>query len=573
MTSQLKVSLGQFSDKGRKPHNQDFHGAMIPREPQLSLKGLAIAMADGISSSAVSHIASETAVKSFLEDYFCTSEAWSVKTSGSRVLCAVNSWLNAQSQQGGYRFDKDRGYVCTLSALVIKADTAHIFHVGDTRIYRVRDNALEQLTNDHRLWVAQGESYLSRALGFEAQLEPDYRALPVRPGDTFVVATDGVYEYADAEFMLRQIEEHGDRLDDAASAIAAHALAQGSADNVSVQLLRVDDIAGREAQELQRQASALPLPPILGPRAEIDGYTIIREIHASSRSHAYLALDPDSAARVVIKTPSIDLSGDAAYLERFLMEEWIARRINSAHVLRAAPQRRPRSYLYTATEHVDGQTLSQWLLDHPRPELETVRGIVEQVARGLRAFHRMEMLHQDLKPDNVMIDADGTVKIIDFGATCVAGLMESAAAAAPDYPLGTALYAAPEYFLGEGGTPRSDQFSLGVLTYFMLSGRFPYGTEVSGARTLAAQRRLVYRPVRDQDSAIPAWVDAALQKAVHPNPLKRYEELSEFLYDLRNPSRAFLSKSRPPLIERNPVAFWQGLALIQMLIIVGLLAR
>lgn len=153
MTQQLKISIGQYSDKGRKETNQDFHGICVPTEPQLSSKGIAIAVADGISSSEVSHIASQSAVTGFLEDYYCTSESWSVKTSAERVLVATNSWLHAQTQQSQYRYDKDRGYVCTLSVMVIKSTTAHIFHVGDSRVYQLRDGALDQLTDDHRVWV------------------------------------------------------------------------------------------------------------------------------------------------------------------------------------------------------------------------------------------------------------------------------------------------------------------------------------------------------------------------------------------------------------------------------------
>jgi serine/threonine protein phosphatase PrpC len=153
--SQLKISIGQHSDKGRKETNQDFHGVYVPNEPQLSSKGIAIVLADGVSSSDVSHIASETAVTGFLEDYFCTSDAWSVKKSAQQVLMAVNSWLHSQTQQSQYRYDKDRGYVCTLSAMVIKSNTAHVFHVGDARVYRLRADGMEQLTNDHRLWVSQ----------------------------------------------------------------------------------------------------------------------------------------------------------------------------------------------------------------------------------------------------------------------------------------------------------------------------------------------------------------------------------------------------------------------------------
>src|SRR5690606_23638386 len=156
--------------------------------------------------------------------------------------------------------------------------------------------------------------------------------------------------------------------------------------------------------------------------SELDGYRIVRQLHASSRSHVYLATDGADATPVVIKTPSIEQGQDAAYLERFLMEEWIARRIDSPHVLKAREQSRRRHYLYSVSEFVDGQTLAQWMIDNPRPSLETVRGLVEQIGKGLRAFHRLEMLHQDLRPANLMIDASGTLKIIDFGSTRVAGL-------------------------------------------------------------------------------------------------------------------------------------------------------
>ena len=83
MPRELKISVGQHSDKGRKETNQDFHGVLIPNEPLLSLKGIAIVLADGISSSNVSRIASESAVKGFLTDYYCTSESWSVQDLGA----------------------------------------------------------------------------------------------------------------------------------------------------------------------------------------------------------------------------------------------------------------------------------------------------------------------------------------------------------------------------------------------------------------------------------------------------------------------------------------------------------
>ena len=573
MPSQLKIAIGQHSDKGRKASNQDFHGAVIPLEPQLSSKGIAIALADGISSSDVSHVASESAIKGFLEDYFCTSEAWSVKKSAQQVLVATNSWLYSQTRRSQHRYDTGKGYVCTLSALVIKSTTAHIFHVGDSRIYRLRDNALEQLTNDHQVRVSEDTTYLARALGMQPQLEIDYQALPVEKGDIFILVTDGVYGYSSPKFVINAVSEQAGDLDAAAKLIVAEAYRRESGDNLTIQIVRVDELPTRASDEIYQQLTELPFPPILDARALFDGYKIIREVHASSRSHVYLALDEESNTTVVIKTPSIDLQGDAAYLERFLMEEWIARRINSPHVLKPCLQTRKRNFLYIVTEFVEGQTLTQWMIDNPKPALETVRGIVEQIAKGVQAFHRMEMLHQDLRPENIMLDNTGTVKIIDFGSTRVAGVMEGAPSERQNHLLGTAQYTAPEYFLGEAGTTRSDIFSLGVIAYQMLTGKLPYGAEVAKTKSKAAQKKLRYQSLLDEKREIPAWIDVVLRKTLQPDPHQRYDELSEFIYDLRHPNAALLHQKGPPLIERDPLLFWKCLSFILTIVIAVLLFK
>ena len=268
----------------------------------------------------------------------------------------------------------------------------------------------------------------------------------------------------------------------------------------------------------------------------------------------------------------LEVHVDEAALERFLLEEWIARRIHSPHVLRAVPSQRRREHLFVALEYVPGQTLAQWMTDHPRPQLAEVRDIVGQMARGLQAFHRMEMLHQDLRPENVRIDATGTVKIIDFGAVHVAGLVESQMAAHQADILGTLQYTAPEYFLGEAGTPRSDLFSLGVITYQMLTGRLPYGAQVARVQSRAQLRQLRYSSaLHDESRPIPAWVDAVLERAVHPDPLKRQEALSEFVHELHQPGAATLARTRTPLVRRNPLLFWRMLSLLLGLAVVGLL--
>ncbi|MFT7371352.1 MAG: serine/threonine protein phosphatase PrpC/tRNA A-37 threonylcarbamoyl transferase component Bud32 [Oleiphilaceae bacterium] len=563
MSQPLGVSIGSATDKGVKLINQDFMGSLIPEEPLLSAKGIVLAMADGISSSQVSQIASQTAISSFLDDYYCTSESWSVKTSVQKVVKSINSWLYAQTRNSPYRYEKDKGYICTFSALVLKSNTVHLFHSGDTRIYRLSGGQLEQLTEDHRRVVSADVSYLSRALGISQTLEIDYQTQSVEKGDIFILATDGVYEFIDGQKISQEIA-NSESLGLAANEIIQQALALGSDDNLSVQIVRVENVPNYQLDEVQ-QLTSLPLPPSLTPRMNFDGYEIIREIYISSRSHVFLAQDLDSLQTVVIKTPSVELRNDALYLERFMLEEWIAKRVNNPNVAKAIEPNRKRNFLYLASEYIEGISLHQWMIDNPKPKIEEVRVIIEQVAKGLQAFHRQEMIHQDIRPHNIMIDQSNTVKIIDFGSTHIAGVTDSKTEEAMR---GTMLYSAPEYFLGQLGSARSDIYALAVMTYQMLSGRFPYGVEIAKARSVRAQQRLVYNSLIDDDSELPHWVDDAINRALHVNPLKRYSELSEFIYDLRHPNKVFLARTRPPLIQRNPIMFWQGISFILFVVLI-----
>lgn len=573
MTTSLSVSAGQFSQAGQKPVNQDFHGMLVPDNHQLLTKGIAVTIADGISSSGVSQVASESAVAGFLNDYYSTPDSWSVKHSVQRVLTALNSWLYAQTSRSQYRFDRDRGYVCTFSAMVIKAATAHLFHVGDARIYRVHAGRLEQLTTDHRVWLSREESCLTRALGISHQLEVDYLSVSIQPGDCFLLATDGVHEYIDERAMSAIVLGFPDDPDFAARRLTETALGNGSEDNLTAQIIRIDSVpAELDSSELFRQMADLPFAPELQAGQHLDGYRILRALHASSRSHVYLAEEARSGRQVVLKMPSMEQREDPVYLEQFMTEHWIARRLNNPHVVRPFQADLPPTYLYLAMEFVEGQTLRQWILDNPRPDLETVRKLVEQIVRALRAFHRLEMVHQDLKPENLLVDRNGTVTLIDFGATYVTGLEESGQQPSTGEPRGAALFSAPETFLGETGSWLSDQFSLGVITYHLLTGRLPYGAEVPKIRSRSQQRRLTYQSACQFRDDLPAWMDAAIERAVHPQPHRRYPALSEYINDLRQPGKNTDGRPPVPLIERCPVAFWQAVSGLLLLALLASLA-
>ncbi|MDV7340203.1 bifunctional protein-serine/threonine kinase/phosphatase [Terasakiella sp. A23] len=558
-TKRLSVSVGQYSTAGNKPTNQDFHGALIPQGHVCALKGITLALADGISSSPVSHEASETIVKALMSDYYCTSDAWSVKTAASRVISATNSWLYAQNRRARVG-DMNRGMVCTLSSVIFKGTHAHLFHVGDSRIWRISGDRLEPLTEDHRIILSEDESYLGRSIGSGPEVEIDYTQHAISEGDIYLLTTDGVHEFWDSNHVVDSIR-NCQTLDDAAKLIVADALGKGSDDNLTLQIARVDQIpASNDNAELLDDTLNLPLGNLPNVGDVIDNFRILRPIVNSARSHIYLAQTPDNQ-QVVLKFPSVDMSESVDYLRRFVMEEWISRRIKSPYVLGPAPTPEKRTCLYTVTEFVEGQTLRQWMIDNPNPKLEEVRNIIEQVAQGLRAFHRKEMLHQDLRPENIMIDEGGTVKIIDFGSTSVAGVQEVSPVYVDSDILGTVQYTAPEYFLGYAGTSASDLFSLGVIAYEMLTGKLPYGTKVNHVRTQKDLRKLTFKSTLASKEPLPDWIEYALQKAVHLNTAKRYLTFSEFLKDLRKPAPDFKSKNALPLMERNPVLFWQGLSL------------
>ena len=221
-----------------------------------------------------------------------------------------------------------------------------------------------------------------------------------------------------------------------------------------------------------------------------------------------------------------------------------------------------RRHIFAVASHVEGQSLDEWMHDNPRPDLPQVRDIVRQSASGLLALHRKEMVHRDLRPNNVMIDADGTVKIIDFGSVEVAGLEEAVPGVAGEAAFaGTVQFAAPEVYRGEAATVQSDLYSLGVIAYRLLTGDLPYGPRAATANTLAAQKKLRYRPIAERLPDFPAWMDAAIARACAIDPAHRYAELSEFTFDLAHPNTALIADHRP-LLERGTARDWRLIALL-----------
>lgn len=564
MSKHIAISLGQHSTSGTKPENQDFHGALVPKGEELTAKGAAFALADGISTSRLGAEAAETAVKSFLNDYFSTSAAWSVRTSGERVIAATNGWMFSRNRRDLAIREEGResGLVCTLSALVLKSHSAHVFHIGDCQVARISGDDLEVLTEAHRILIGSNQSYLARAIGVGRHVDIDYRKVPVQVGDVFVMTSDGIHEALDAGSIMKVIRGAA-TIDRAASALCEAALERGADDNLTAQVIRIDALPAGDVGDLVGEQAALPPAPLLEAGQSFEGYRILRVIHSGARSRVYLARDEETGERITIKTPTTESADDERQVAALMLEEWAIRRTAHQNLLSApSGSGRARRHIYAVARYVEGQSLDEWLADNPEPELPVVRDIVRQIASGLLALHRKEMVHRDLRPANVMIDTDGTVKIIDFGSIAVAGLEETAPGIAGEAAYaGTAQFAAPEVYRSEEATAQSDIYSLGAIAYHLLTGELPYGPRIANATTWAEQKKLRYRPITEINERVPRWMDAAIAKACAIDPANRYSELSEFTYDLSHPNSALVTDMRP-LIERGTTRHWRIAAIM-----------
>ncbi|WP_428087013.1 protein kinase domain-containing protein [Candidatus Thioglobus sp.] len=545
----LKVNINLNSQAGIKPENQDACGYHSPSNPLLENKGICAVIADGVSASEKAKEASTCCVRGFLSDYYSTPDSWSTQNSAIKVISALNNWLYSQSM----RADEISSMLSTLSVLIIKSNTAHLFHVGDSRIYRLRDEILTQLTKDHVLSLNKEKTYLSRAIGFDLKVSVDYQTFDAKEGDQFLLTTDGIHDYLDHS-LLEDLMNQGASADQ----LVEKAIYAKSQDNLSAMICQIEQLPEMNINEAFDELTQRPVPPDLEKGMKINGFEIESLMLSSVKMQIYLAKDIHTNQLVALKTPSINFEDDPQYLKHFIYEEWVGKRIQSANVVKIHKSKEDSKFLAYAMEYIKGQTLRQWIDDNPQPDMKIVTSITKQIIQGLRAFHRQEMLHCDLKPENIMINEMGQVKLIDFGSARIAGVSELNNPINAVSNQGTQGYTAPEILLDERASQASDQFSLGVILFEMLTSKLPYQDKLDKNLNLKKLSNLSYESSLMHNPHLPIWIDGAIAKACHLDYSQRYEALSEFLYDLEHPNSNFLNiqKTQQPKTKLSQYRTW-----------------
>ncbi len=560
-SSTIEVEHAGVSLTGTRAKNQDAILVKVPTQSNLlAYKGIVACIADGVSCSEQSQKASHTAVVQFINDYYATPKSWSVKRSANQILTALNAWLY---QEGSKQELSHNGFVTTFSALILKSNTAHLFHVGDTRIYLLRDNKLRLLTHDHQRINFGKSAYLTRALGMDSKLDVDYQTLSLQQGDRFILSSDGLHDYLEQNELLEVTSD--DRLDvsEICQTLCHRALTNSSQDNVSCLLVDVQHLPEHSLLEHQQAVLTRTIAPALEVGNRLDGYRVERILYEGSRSHVYQVMEEHNGRQLVMKVPSMQYSEDREYLLNFANEYWVGSQLNSDRVMKVFPTPKDSKFIYQLCELVEGTTLRQWMYDNPKPSLQKVRDILGEIVKATRVFQRADMVHRDLKPENIMITPAGGVKIIDFGAVKVQGLQEIAQEAQEVTPLGAVNYIAPEYIIGDNATTQSDLFSIAVMGYEMLTGQLPYKPTTNQNLQSARHTKWVYRSICSFREDLPVWIDLTFRKAAHHLPARRYEALSEFVADLHTPNKTLQAEFKErPLLQRNPVMFWKMTALI-----------
>ncbi len=563
--SGIKASVGFFSALGPRSGNDDFAGAVFGAQLPEPRSDVVAAIADGIGSAKGGRIAAETAVRGFLDGMCELPETTEVRRSAARVLNALNAWMHSQGQ----RDPKLAGMGCTFTALVLRGRIAHVLHVGDTRAYRLSGNRLSCLTSDHVRVDGEGRpSLLYRALGVEPEVRLEYFAQPMARHDRFLLCSDGVHGWLTDESIADILRDRSAPADSARALVTA-ALESGGADNSTALVLDVSELPTAVSADIEGAILQLPIVPAPMGGETIDGFVLKALLSEGRYTRLFAAVDEIEGGDVALKFPKPRVAEVDAYKRAFVREAWVGTRVDSPWLGRVIelPYGR-QSCLYTVMPLYQGELLETRIARRPSLGLEEGRQIAIRLARAAAALHRNGIIHRDIKPDNVILEGEGALKLIDLGVVRVPGLEDFA----PEEIPGTRAYLAPEMLAGEPGNEATDIFALGVTMFRAFTGAFPYGNTdaTSPPGRTRPQELCLLRP------DLPSWLQDTLSRAIAIDPAQRFRDMSEFALEMESgPARSPVTVRRPQtLYERAPLLFWKCLAgLLALALVLSLMRR
>jgi len=545
----MDLTFAQGSDKGPlRPKNEDLVAFWEPPTPdERRIRGAVAIIADGVGGQGQGEVAARLAVETALEIFVRSKPGVSLNSLLWQMFNHANLTVFQAAQENAATLGR---MATTMTITVFRNDQIGIGHIGDCRTYLVHNGQIRCLTTDHThiaadqnlgMFTAQEAlqsplgSVLTRYIGKDPLVVTDFYYATVAAGDFVVQCTDGLYVYVTPEEILALLQQLPPA--EAVQNIIGLCLARGAEDNASVQVARIDRV---EKVTYYRGNPIYTQPPVTtGQEITIgqvldDRFEITDVLSRSGMASILKALDRQLGQYVALKVPFLQYESDPAFYSRFEREEAIGRVLDHPSILRIIPlEKEKKSRPYIAMELLKGKTLDQVIQQRRPMPTEEALGIAIRLCAALDYMHKKNVVHRDLKPQNIMICDDGSLRIMDFGIA-KAGSMRRITFTGFSPAMGTPDYMAPEQVKGRRGDERTDIYSLGAILYEMLTGTTPF----EGPNPFAImQARVTGDPLapRSINGHISPQIEEIILHAMARPPGDRYDSVAALEAELRNP--------------------------------------
>lgn len=478
--------------------------------------GNLIILSDGVSSFNGARIASEIFTREFVDSYYRDPLNNNIKLTAMRIIKSINEWL--------YKVgvcDTENGPMGAAFCLVIFDDNlANIFSAGDVLSLVLRDGKIIFSSRIDREFSKNGE-LLSNGVGLKESIVINYEHIKIIENDIILLCSDGIHDFVPKSKLEKIISS--EKPDKAISMIHELAIENGSKDDVTSILIDLKKCHYNRPVKIYDVIHNIDLEKNTRIKdGVIDGeYIIERKIYESESCSVFLCHKKSNYNELLaLKIPSKRIIENSEMLSLFMLEGWASSVIRSKYVVDIInyPYLKQNG-IYHVMPYYKGYTLTSLIINEL--DLETWVNVATQLCKAVYDINRKNIIHRDIKPDNIIISGDGDLKILDLGSIFVPGVVGISARR----NVGTTPYMAPELFNGSDGDSRSDVYAIAVTLFqCYCKGEYPYGNNVNYAF-------LRYR----KDT--PIWIIEIINKGIAYNPENRYCDSMEMLYDIEQNSK------------------------------------